>query len=50
MKVEFEITERKEDQNILERYLRILAEILLAGWDVTIVEPKIDGESVNLYK
>lgn len=49
MKVEFEITERKEDQYKLERYLRIFAEILLAGWDVTIVDPKIDGEEIKLY-
>ena len=49
MKVEFTITEGKEDQHKLERFLRIFAEILLAGWDVTIVEPKIDGEDVMLY-
>lgn len=49
MKVEFTINERKEDQYRLVRFLRIFAEILLAGWDVTIVEPKIDGEDVQLY-
>ena len=49
MKVEFEITERKDDQYKLEEYLRIFAEILLVGWDVTIVEPKIDGEFIKLY-
>lgn len=49
MKVEFEIPEHKENQHKLVRFLRIFAEMLLAGWDVTIVEAKIDGEDVVLY-
>ena len=50
MKVEFEITERKEDQHILERWLKVFAQMLLTGWDVTIVDPKIDGENIKLYE
>jgi len=49
MKVEFEVPENKENTNKLLRFLRIFAEMLLAGWDVTIVDAKIDGEDVMLY-
>lgn len=49
MKVEFEIPERKENQHKIVRFLRIFAEMLLAGCDVTIVDAKIDGEDVVLY-
>ena len=49
MKVEFTINERKEEQHKLESFLRIFAQMLLVGWDVTITDPKIDDEFVQLY-
>ncbi len=49
MKVEFTINERKEEQHKLLSFLQIFAKMLLIGWNVTIIDPKIDGEDVGLY-